>query len=437
MLQTNLGERVASNLAPYACQAQRMVVAYSGGVDSSVLLHIVMQLYRDSHTIVAVYCNHQHAFGTPTDQWQAHAQAFCRQWSVHFRALSLRIDATGNTENAARQARYEALSNLCQEGDVLLLAHHACDQHETVLEKLARGASLHGLLIPHSRRLGQAHLARPLLTTSKEEIIAYARAQRLQWIEDSSNTKGSNTRARMRSAIIPRLADIWPRWQQGWVACEHNLSVQAQALSFFLDRELAQIVDNKGITLAALASYPRAIAEQLVLHWIRSCGLQLPTRHSVMQVLPALLAGKGQRTRIALRGIDDAHYQAALQLYQHRLWLHGPLPKTKERTYQWKGITALNLPQATLHCACPPPQGFRVVLGAEQKWVQLRNRAHHTSMRKLWQAKGIPTWERAITPQVLIDQQLVYLGDVPLDTMAHTFAITWKPHWRLQPMFES
>ena len=182
-----LESRLLQALAPLA-RSGGWCVAFSGGLDSTVLLHLLAQLAR-SEALPALSALHvHHGLQAAADGWPAHCQAVCRSLGIPLRVERVQVAVGGSIEQAARDARYRAFQANLGEGQVLLTAQHLDDQAETLLFRLLRGAGLRGLAaMPASRPLGGGRLCRPLLGVSRAELEAYAQAHRLDWVEDPSN----------------------------------------------------------------------------------------------------------------------------------------------------------------------------------------------------------------------------------------------------------
>ena len=185
-----------------------LYVAYSGGIDSTVLLHIVSQIAGTE--AVALHCDH--GLHCQSANWTMHCKAFCRSLKVQYIGTRLtfgeveRID-----EQMARQSRYKWLASQIGGNQVLMTAHHKEDQVETLLLNLLRGAGPRGLSgIQPVRKFGEGWLARPLLEVSKKEIQDYAKKHHLSFIEDPSNQDTSFDRNYIRHLVIPKLGERWP-----------------------------------------------------------------------------------------------------------------------------------------------------------------------------------------------------------------------------------
>lgn len=210
-------EAFLSDLKKQALWPDRFVVGYSGGVDSTVLLHALHGLGVPLH---AVHVNHQ--LQPMADDWAAHCENQCRHWGIPFTVLKVEVKlGMQGVEGEARTARYRALFDWMKfRGHRLLLcAHHQDDQLETILLQLFRGSGLRG--VGGMRSLGPVGvdrhlypdllLGRPLLQTSRAEIQAYTREFVLAHIDDPSNLDTSLRRNWLRHDMMPQLLARFPQ----------------------------------------------------------------------------------------------------------------------------------------------------------------------------------------------------------------------------------
>ncbi|RMA78689.1 tRNA lysidine(34) synthetase TilS [Umboniibacter marinipuniceus] len=202
-----ISQQLSASLA--AVSASRWVVAWSGGADSTALLHALIQR-KLPQPILAIHVNHQ--LQPLSSQWSEQCRQLAAQWNIEFRAIDVSVVASGKgIEAAAREARYEAFEALLELGDVLLQGHHADDQLETLVFRTLRGEGLVGLSgIPAQRGVGKGRLLRPLLSCSRSEIEAYASDNELSVIEDPSNHSRQFSRNQIRHDIIPLLKRFEP-----------------------------------------------------------------------------------------------------------------------------------------------------------------------------------------------------------------------------------
>ena len=169
--------------------ASQWYVGFSGGIDSTVLLHLLHEWCAanpDAPTLSAIHINH--GMQSSANEWQRHCEEICRSLQLVLRARPVEVHATGTGEAAAREERYRAFTEQLDPNAVLFLGHHLDDQVETFFLRLMRGAGVEGLVaMPRSRALGEGQLVRPLLDFGRAEIESYAVQHGLAHVEDPSN----------------------------------------------------------------------------------------------------------------------------------------------------------------------------------------------------------------------------------------------------------
>lgn len=206
----SLESRLLAALRPWRA-APRWYVALSGGLDSTVLLHLLASLARQQ-TLPPIAAIHvHHGLQAVAEEWPARCEALCQQLGVKLDVIRVEVASGPSLEQSARNARYAAIAALLQPSDVVFTAQHRDDQAETVLFRLLRGAGVRGMAgIPTSRALGPGTLVRPLLGFGRDELEAYAHAEGLDWIEDPSNACMDHSRNYLRHQIMPALTQRWP-----------------------------------------------------------------------------------------------------------------------------------------------------------------------------------------------------------------------------------
>src|SRR3990167_5845691 len=192
---------------------QNFIIAYSGGLDSHVLLHAMAELKKDNLelNIHAVHVNHQ--INPESNNWAIHCKKTCDDLliPITIETVDLNLKPGDSLEENARNARYAALKQYIDKNSVLLTAHNANDQAETFLLQALRGAGPKGLsAMPAKKRLGDGFLIRPLLSFSREKLEKYALENKLNWIEDDSNVDPRFRRNFLRHAVFPVLKQYWP-----------------------------------------------------------------------------------------------------------------------------------------------------------------------------------------------------------------------------------
>jgi tRNA(Ile)-lysidine synthase len=186
-------------------------IAYSGGMDSTVLLHAVLGL-KERRSLALTALHLDHGLQEESEEWRRRCGSICEQWGVPFESerINLILDRSIGVEASAREARYRWLQSRMS-GDVcyLLTAHHQQDQAETFILNLLRGSGVDGLSASTAvTAFGPHKLVRPLLEVSQEAISVYARDNRLAWVTDPSNSDRSFRRNRIRGSVIPVLEEV-------------------------------------------------------------------------------------------------------------------------------------------------------------------------------------------------------------------------------------
>lgn len=208
---TDLTIRLRQALQPWRT-APAWRIAFSGGLDSSVLLHLLADWARceDLPPLFAIHVHH--GLQSAAEAWPEHCARISAQLGIPLEIVAVQVAPGASLEQAARQARYAAFAERLGPGEVLLGAQHRDDQAETLLFRLLRGAGVRGLAaMPASRPLGRGSLVRPLLEVPRAELLAYAEAHGLGWVEDPSNADERFSRNFLRRRVLPLLAERWPQ----------------------------------------------------------------------------------------------------------------------------------------------------------------------------------------------------------------------------------
>ncbi|MFI8580156.1 tRNA lysidine(34) synthetase TilS [Ectopseudomonas khazarica] len=273
---TALDNRLHQALAPWRT-ASAWCVAFSGGLDSSVLLHLLAELARREAVpaLSAIYV--QHGLQPVAAAWPEHCRQFCAARGIPLQVVAVQVAAQASVEQAARQARYAAFAEHLQPDAVLFSAQHRDDQAETLLFRLLRGAGVRGLAaMPEQRPLGRGTLLRPLLDCSRAELQGYAEAHGLSWIEDPSNADTRFSRNFLRQRVMPLLAERWPQAGVALARSAAHLSEAEQLLGELARMDLQAARGEPLFPWLALPSLELSLVTQLsdarqrnlLRHWL-------------------------------------------------------------------------------------------------------------------------------------------------------------------------
>lgn len=406
--------------------ARRYLIAYSGGVDSHVLLHAMARLReRLDAELLAVHIDHQLQAASP--DWAEHCARQAAAEGIPYRAIKVTVEARGESpEAAARKARYRALRDLMGEGDALLTAHHLDDQAETLLIQLMRGAGPRGLAAMAAQtRFGPGRLLRPMLDISRGHLEAYARTQGIAWVEDPSNSDRRYDRNFLRHEILPSLRQRWPSLGQTLGRAARHQAEAVEMMDELAQRDLCmQLRDT--LPVNSLLGLSESRQKNLLRYWIHGNGYPLPGERRLDSVLADLMpAAADANPVVCWDGVQ-------LRRYRDSLYLQAPLPDHDPGLrLSWDG-SALDIPSAPGRLSGTPglAQGLRA--DCLRAPVELRfrqggeschplGRGMSRDVKKLMQEAGVPPWLRARLPLIYIDGQL---AAIPGICVSEAFAAT-------------
>ncbi len=383
--------------------AQTVWIGLSGGVDSIVLLHSLQaQLSSEQASRLSVIHVH-HGLSENADDWLKFCDDFCQKLGVNFVAERVSLKQQASLEDAARQARYQVFERVLSAKDILLLAHHAGDQVETVLFRLLRGTGGKGLSgMPEQRSVGQqaARLFRPFLNLSKADIEHYAKHHELQWIVDESNVDERFSRNFIRHRLVPKAQQRFPNMASNIVSTAKRVETDYAILSRFAQSQLALWCDEfGGLALHEIADFPTEERQ----FWLREflAGFDLSVPYVQLQNLD-------------LTFFSAADKQPEMQLLNHRLLRH------QNHLYLLPLDQTVVLGKLQEGKAFPRTFDLVTVRGAAD--CELRMRPHGVNLtlpngktrplKKWLNDKGIPSWWREHLPYIYQHNELVAIGDL-------------------------
>jgi tRNA(Ile)-lysidine synthase len=294
------------------------VVAFSGGLDSTVLLAAVARLGLPARAVHV-----DHGLHSDSAAWAAHCAAVASALGVPLAVERVQVDGASGLglEAAARDARYRALASALRPGEVLLTAHHANDQLETVLLRLMRGAGIRGMRgIGELAPFGPGFLGRPLLGFTRAELRAQAAAWRLDWLEDPANRDLHHDRNFLRANVLPHLLARWPAAAAAAVRFADAASDAEAILEAVAAEDLSQIGDAARVPRAVLAALEPPRQRNLLREALRRAELPTPSAARLEALRQALL-GAGPRARPAVRWPGGEG-----RVFREHLYLMAPLP---------------------------------------------------------------------------------------------------------------
>jgi tRNA(Ile)-lysidine synthase len=448
--QTCLSSLLDQTLSPY-CEpatggdAGRLFVAFSGGLDSTVLLHLAnawCQSQKISPELVAWHINH--GMQDLASEWEAHCATIAGRWGISFQVDRVSVAPSGQgAEAAAREARYRVFTSGMIKGDVLLMAHHLDDQVETFFLRLMRGAGLQGMSgMPLERPLGAGILLRPLLDVAQESLLDYAAACALPHINDPSNQDVSLDRNFLRQQIMPLFAQRWGGYRQTVTRAGAHMASALEMLENQLPVPVTRYsaLGDPGVSIQVLACGANDVAAIRLRSWLRSRGLPMPNQAVIEEFLRQLgEAGEGASPRM-----DCGDY--VMQRYADAVYVLPELPDVQpemaftlsvERGCAVEGVGLLTLvPAAVEGFALADGEVLRIAWRAGGERCRPNRRARSQTLKKLLQERAVPPWWRAHVPLVYSGDEILAVGDLwvcessRLRQAPQDNSPLWQLHWQ-------
>jgi tRNA(Ile)-lysidine synthase len=414
----------------------------SGGLDSSVLLHLLAELRpRLPCELNAIHVHH--GLQPQADSWQVHCEQLCGKYDIPLQSVQLSLNVKGgeSVEAVAREARYKALADCMGEGELLLTAQHQDDQAETLLLQLLRGSGPAGLAaMPPLARFGPGWLVRPLLDYSRHSLEIYAREHDLTWQDDPSNQDQRFDRNFIRHQVMPLLRSRWPAAPSTLSRAARLSGEQLRLVQEEAEQDLAKarMAEEGVLSIPALKRLNSIRCRNLLRHWIRTIGAPLPSAKKLSRIEHEGVHGRIDSTPlINWQGWEVRRYRDRLFLMraqaitlpaQSLVWSHGDellLPQGLGRLvvrHTEAGISAARWRWGEVT--------VRFRRGGER--CQPAGQAHHRMLKKLFQEWGVPPWERERIPLIYIDRELVAIpgycvcSPVQADPGEQAIIIEWQ-----------
>ncbi len=420
--------------------AETCWIAYSGGMDSHVLLHVLASIQNNiKPRLVAVHINH--GISSDADLWVKHCQKICEDHLIEFQTFPVDLSQKSDkgTEAFAREKRYEVLGNLINRHDLLFTAHHMDDQLETILLQLMRGSGPDGLVgMPQAREFSKGNLVRPLLNYSREEIHDYALSEALNWIEDESNKSNKYDRNFLRNRIIPELITRWPgALKTVQRAAKHQ--AEAKSLINEISHGDLDAVCESEYTKIDISRFDilSSIRKKYVLRaWIKINKLVTPDAQIIEKIITEVIHANVDRNPcIKWKGSEVRRFRGYLYIMQslpaHDVKMSKP----------WNFEGSLKLASGYLKAISSKGSGIKMDIlsnntveiryrqGGEQ--IRPSGRIETHDLKKLFQEQGVLPWLRNRIPLVYYENELIAVADLWVESKyaASGTEAAWQIVW--------
>ena len=397
----------------------KLVVAFSGGLDSCVLLHLLANLRKTlPFQLSAHHVNH--GLSPNSTSWVNFCAEFCAKLNISLIISNVKVELNSGSgiETAAREARYKAL--LATDSDFICLAHHQDDQAETLLLQLARGAGVKGLA-----GMGAVNnkLLRPLLHAPRSALGSYAKQHQLSWVEDESNADTKFDRNFIRHEILPKLQAQYPAIKQTISRSAAHLADCSALLDDLAELDAANSFkqNKQQLSLQILASLSAARASNLVRWWLAQNQIAMPSTPVLQQIVQQLLGAKADAA-IQIKVSDSF----TVRRYQGCAYLVPNSTASAPINLLWQGEESVILPDnSRLIFTQKMGEGFALNRVKNIK-LRIKNREGgerfrpqlgrpQRSLKQVLQTHAMPPWQREQLPLIFMDEILVIIPNVSVD----------------------
>lgn len=400
---------IAQSVYPY----RQLLVGFSGGLDSTVLLHRLM-LWREHQPEVQIRAIHiHHGLSAHADEWVAHCEALCQAWKIPLivERVTLKDEGLG-TEAQARKARYGAFEKSLLPGEAMVTAQHLDDQCETFLLALKRGSGPAGLSgMAERSEFAGTHLLRPLLNETRVSLERWALEHNLRWIEDESNQDDGYDRNFLRLRILPALSQRWPHFAEATARSARLCAEQESLLDELLSEELTSLVTEEGtLRIAPLVAMSAMRRGALLRRWLAGHHAQMPSRDMLNRIWDEVAqAREDANPCLYLNGFE-------IRRFKEQLWWVKHQPSLADNIIPWLDIhQPLNLPQGAGWVSLAAPGNVRLPEVGEEVTIRFKasgnlhivGRNGGRKLKKIWQECNIPPWRRDTTPLLFYGENLM------------------------------
>ena len=439
---------VAAALKPLLFSGASLVLGLSGGVDSVVLFEALRRLAVPlGFRLSCVHVNH--GISPNARRWAAFCARLCKRHDIALMVEQVDLEPyrAEGVEAAARRARYQAYAR--QSADFIVLAQHLDDQAETLLLQLLRGAGVKGgaamplLRDQDSGRKGESARApaivRPMLEVSRRQIEAYAKANKLKWVEDESNADLRYDRNFLRHQVLPAIEKAFPGYRTTLARAARHLAEASLILDELAEADAKLAVAQNRVAIVELRRLGVPRAKNLLRWLLLRRGETAPEASRLEEVLRQLFeAGDDAAVRVALGACELRRYAGHAYLLPSR----PDAPAAFRR--DWDGRRAWPLPElgGALHfarrqgagvaCARLREQGLSLRLRQGGEKLRLQVRGSTRSLKNLLQEARVPPWERERLPLIYCADTLVAVPGlgVASDWQAGVGEAGWLISWQ-------
>ena len=405
-------------------------IAFSGGLDSSVILQLLSESSIPNKDITALHINH--GLSKDSDKWESFCAERAAKLDISFKSWKLEsLDKI--SEDSLRIKRFEAFGKWSRENDLIITGHHLDDQIETVLFRIFRGTGIKGLSgIKEFSRVNNINFYRPLLKSTKEELLNYALVNNLLWVEDKSNKESKFSRNIIRNELMPTISKRWPHIYKSIERLSFKAEKVKKILQEIAVEDFQKIkASNQIINIPKLMSLSQERQENLMLYWLNHINKIEVSSGQLNQIFSSILQPSQGSSKFYLNSnIENSECKLVISSKEINIFnqnLLKPLPDNLNLCWNLKDT--IEIPSGELSISESIGKGIdkkylgssaliKARVGGERCKPFGRNKSQ--KIKNLFQEFDIPDWKREYIPLIYINDKIAAVGDLWVCDEFHT-----------------
>jgi len=394
--KTDFLEVVRKNILDLLSSYKKIFVAYSGGADSHVLLHLLQGIFRDKNGVKLAVIHVNHNLSPKAKKWVEHCRKVCKKLCIEYITKSIAVEIKSSDhspEEILRKLRYEIFAEVLPKDACLVTAHHADDQAETLLLQLFRGAGPKGLAAsPRKIKFARGWLVRPLLDCSRKEILLYAGRNKLEWIEDESNANTKFDRNLIRHQLLPSIKKRWPAVVATLNRVSRHCSEMSELLAMLAEKDLQYVIsksDANVINVDLLKKLSLIQQKNVLRFWLHKLCLPMPSEVKLREIV---------------RTVINSRYDAVPVVK----WFGAEVRRFRDGLYAMPPLAPLNNKKIKISCQFKlDPKKIKVCFRQGGEKIKMSGRQGTRDLKKLMQEWGVPPWMRDRIPLVYYGKKII------------------------------
>ncbi|QJC35702.1 tRNA lysidine(34) synthetase TilS [Enterobacteriaceae endosymbiont of Donacia sparganii] len=402
------------------CKFKKILIAYSGGIDSTVLLYNLVQL-RKKYPIYlrAIYINHN--LNYQSNDWMKFCFLQCKKWNISFLYENINIKIKSNIEQYYREKRYQIFQNFIKKKEILVTAHHLDDQYETFFLSLKRGSGPKGLSgMSKIKIINNIKLFRPLININKKQIFYYAIKKKLKWIEDPSNKDIKYDRNFLRNIILPKITNRWPFFKNSVIKSIKNCQEQEDLLTDLINPVLIKLIQkDNSLFIKPLYNYSIIKRNFIIRKWIEyNKYYSMPSRKALFIIWNEIVCCKNNNNSQIKIG------KYSIRKYKNYLFCIKYFPCLKNKILLWKNLKIpfllpnklgkliilyfnINYKKQSIYIRKPKYNEIIYIKFNITGKYYFNNFKNKKNINNIWKNLSIPKWKREQIPLLFYNNKFI------------------------------